>query len=332
MVRISISRLQLQPHGGLRSVILVSCLWLLLTSAARSGERLVASVERALPYLENEGTWWIEKKKCVSCHHTTFFVWAKELALSKGFSIDADSLADQREWMYQSFLDEVKPNPKTPHILPQEGELNGDRNVEGVSQFLISPAIEKTPDHIIAALVDIISRNQDRSTGHWLPGGQLPQQERADTETQWASNQWATLALNTHQQQPAVATTTWAEGVPAMTSEWHMLNTLLRPQNPHPLANLLKRQNPDGGWSWHLGETSDPSGTGQALIALARSGQTNPQVRDAIELAKEYLLDTKTEKGSWKTQSTKDRSESNRISNFWGTTWAIIGLLEATER
>ena len=308
--------------------ILVASLGFGLAGAAeKKTDAVSAAIEKALPYLEEEGTWWIEKKKCVSCHHTSFFVWAKDLALDAGFSVDPAILEEQRKWMWTEFLEEVQPDPKNPDNQPDPGEVKGDRNVEGVSQFLVSPSGTKAPEAVVASLKEIVASNQGED-GNWKPGGQLPRQKRPEHETQWASNQWAELALKSHEIDLSQPTETWKDGVPAVTTEWQMLNLLLRPTNPHTLKNFLKHQNEDGGWSWKKGESSGPSATGQALIALGRSGAASKHP-DVVKRAREFLLRTQSEEGHWETMSTKDREESTRVSNFWGTTWAVIGLLES---
>ena len=295
------------------------------SSSDEANPELRFAVENALPYLEEEGTWWIEKKKCASCHHTSFLVWAKELALASGFPVDKKNLAGQRDWMWASFLEEVES--KEGAEPPKEKELEGERNIEGVSQFLISPAVAGIPEEDRKRLLEIIRKKQTKE-GDWKPGGQLPRQERPAKETQWVSNQWALLALESSGEKPAKPAATWEDGVPAVTSEWQMLNLLRRPENRITQKNFLQLQNEDGSWSWKKGESGSPSATGQALIALGRSGlgKSHPQV---VRKAQQYLIASQEESGHWETMSTKDRSESTRVSDFWGTAWAVIGLLES---
>src|SRR4051794_32534487 len=33
------------------------------------------SAERAIPYIEKEGTAWIKDRKCLTCHYVAFMVW-----------------------------------------------------------------------------------------------------------------------------------------------------------------------------------------------------------------------------------------------------------------
>jgi rhamnogalacturonyl hydrolase YesR len=273
----------------------------------------LSAVEQALPWLEEEGTWWIEEKKCVSCHHSAFFVWAKDLALEAGIAVDEPTLDEQREWVWTSMLTVKKAEPDSGG----EDRVNGDLNVEGVSQLLLSPSMSHVPDETKAQLLEIV-RNGRGESGSWKANGQLPRQKRPPAETEAVSTRWALAALGE-------APDAGPDDVkPAVSTEWYAIDSLLTDD----VATLVTRQNEDGGWSWKNGEESDPMATGQALFALGRSTDRS-SFNNAMEKGRAFLTRTQDAKGFWVTKSTKDRSESTRISNFFGTAWAIIGLLES---
>jgi hypothetical protein len=290
--------------------------WVVLESSP-GGEEL-ATVAKALPFLESEGEWWITEKKCVSCHHSTFLLWAKDLALDAGLDVNETTLEDQRKWVVESLLESVPvENGGSAPVIPDE--KNGHRNIEGVSQLLVSPSAGKLSAETRLELTDLIL-SKWKESGIEVPGGQLPRQKRPPEETRKTSNQWALSALG----RPA-------EGDPevgAISSEWYAMNVVLK-RSKAAVDLLLSRQNDDGGWSWLDGEPSSSMATGQALFALGRSGFRVEQ-KEAIHRAVEYLKVSQNAEGSWKTMGTKNRGKSDRISDFWGTAWAVIGILEAT--
>ena len=284
------------------------------------------TIEKALPHLEEEGAWWIENKKCASCHHTTFLLWAKDLAIEAGYDVETELLKEQRNWMVNSFFDPVEPNENADEGAAKPGEVNGDRNVEGVAQFLISPTAEYATDEEREKLIKIVAANQ-KEDGNWKANGQLPRQQRPKLETTWASNQWAELALRDTPLHPEEMVITWKKGTSAKSTEWYAMNLIGYP-NEKSVEQLLRRQQDDGGWAWIDGDPSGPIGTGMALFAMARTGIAKDH-HERVKRAINFLTSTQAENGEWETISTKDRSESTRVSNFWGSAWAVIGILEA---
>jgi squalene-hopene/tetraprenyl-beta-curcumene cyclase len=105
----------------------------------------------------------------------------------------------------------------------------------------------------------------------------------------------------------------------------------LQPDSEARRADLLKQQHADGGWGWLTAESSDAFATGQALYALARSGVTASA--EPAQKAIAFLKSTQQPNGSWQVPSTraKDKSKAIPTSIFWGTAWAVIGLLESQE-
>ncbi len=42
---------------------------------APSDEQVRETIRRAVPYLEKRGQWWMDSKKCVSCHRVGPMLW-----------------------------------------------------------------------------------------------------------------------------------------------------------------------------------------------------------------------------------------------------------------
>ncbi|MEE2843177.1 MAG: prenyltransferase/squalene oxidase repeat-containing protein, partial [Planctomycetota bacterium] len=115
------------------------------------------------------------------------------------------------------------------------------------------------------------------------------------------------------------------------STEWLAVKSILDHQQQSKsesaaLARLLESQQDDGGWGWDHTNTSDAFATGVALYAISRCDGINQTV---IEKAREFLIRTQTDDGSWLVPSTK-KARNNKpgaTSNYWGTCWAVIGLV-----
>jgi hypothetical protein len=91
---------------------------------------------------------------------------------------------------------------------------------------------------------------------------------------------------------------------------------------------LLKSQHDDGGWGWLTSDDSDAFGAGLALYALARDGL--PSDHPAIARGRVFLAQSQRADGSWPVKGTK-KVKSKQVeptATYWGTCWAVIGLVE----
>jgi hypothetical protein len=68
------------------------------TPPAVSSSQARQAVERALPYLKNEGIEWARRRRCHSCHHVGFMVWGLHEASRHGLAVDGKELASWSEW------------------------------------------------------------------------------------------------------------------------------------------------------------------------------------------------------------------------------------------
>jgi squalene-hopene/tetraprenyl-beta-curcumene cyclase len=292
-----------------------------------------ATVTRSLPFIEAKGVWWIEEKKCVTCHRVGLMTWSLTEAARRGFAVDGDKLEKWTEWTLTKSLTRNE----------KEDTFAGSKNSDGLAQMLLGRdrnAASPQRDKSYALLAELLAEGQS-DDGSWTPQGQLPRQKRPATETAEVSTMWNALAL-AGIDRPSDKTRSTVEraserlsrAMPGKSTEWYAARLLFATRIGEPKQNggwqkrLRAVQNADGGWGWLTGESSDALATGISLFALCQSGVAAND--SAVHSARKYLLETQRADGSWAVLGTKEMSKTQieETSTYWGTTWATIGLLQ----
>jgi len=297
-----------------------------------------AVIERSIPYIEREGAAWIEERKCLSCHQVPFMVWSLNAAQRKGIEVDADKLMSLNEWAHdwknlvaierRDDAEELPTLRKENDTVAELLLIQSQRDVANRQSELMSTY----RTGLLAA---------QKEDGSWPPGGQLPSQKRPAREISEVTTMWAMLSiLNTGEpddqsvRQIAKATEWLGEDTHGESTEsWGVRLLLERMLDRNDAADavraeLLKRQHDDGGWGWLSSEESDAFGTGVAIYALSRDGL--PATDPAIARGIKFLTTTQQKDGSWSVHGTKTKSRDKATATaiYWGTCWAVIGLLE----
>lgn len=289
------------------------------------------TVQRSIPYIEKQGLWWIEKKKCVTCHRGGTMIWSLSAAKQNGFTV-SDRLEEWRDWAIEKSLSK---NDK--------GKVVGLGNREGVAQILLSIDLGplKSEQAANRKKLAALLRDGQRPNGSWKAGGQLPFQKRAKSETDHVSTMWLALALlvegvdDENRQIVENALQHIQSGSPGKSVEWYATRLLLAVQNKNTtlrdqfVERLREQQKPNGGWGWMLADESDALGTGMALYALVRAGVDSKA--PVIQKAQQFLVSTQRDDGSWPVKGTKEKKKGSveETAVYWGTTWAVIGLVES---
>lgn len=298
------------------------------------------AVEKSLPYIEEKGLYWIEKKKCVSCHRVSLMTWSLASAARRGFDVD---LAKVNEWIDWS-IDKGIPKPGGDKPV-------ATKNADGLTQQLIArseyPA-DETRDEAWSKYVDLIL-NVQRDDGLWQPAGQLPGQKRKLAETTDVSAVWHAIALTRELSSESdsarqetlksaldVASEKFSGRKEAVSTEWYVARLLLALESGDDATtetatnDLLSLQKPDGSWGWLKPDPGDALATGMSLYALVKSPEANSQREAVVQRAIRFLVETQREDGSWAVKGTKEKKKGKveETAVYWGTTWAAIALLE----
>ena len=182
--------------------------------------------------------------------------------------------------------------------------------------------------------------------GTWQAAGQLPSLKwSSSAEMNEATTLWGLLALSRagetsdHAANQRPPLQSLMDSKPGITIQSLGLHTIVahefgkdcgEPARAKTLAaELLARQNPDGGWSWTTDQkTSEAFSTGQALYALGRIGRDGAD--PAVERAWKFLLATQCPDGSWPVpqDAINTRPRKLNVYPYWGTAWSAIGLLQ----
>lgn len=328
-----------------RLLLVASCL-LLRSTASIAGDRLgqadlVLSAEQAaqdaVEFLEEKGMGWVEKQKCVSCHQVPAMVWSLSSVRASGLELKEVQLEEQLNWSteYRHFQapedreSAVKAEVLTANIDTMAALLNG-----------VPPGSTTSENWRVEFLTKLVEEQND--DGSWTPRGQLPLQKRELLETQQATTLWVLLALLRHEMEGFDRESALkfveldnssnevpkAKSVELWTTRMLVANELGWSERVSQFARgLAEYQNEDGGWAWLLDEESDALATGQVLYVLKVTDSGDQEWKDH---ASNFLIDSQLPAGFWKVPGTKKASKgrATATANYWGTAWAVIGLLE----
>lgn len=318
----------------MKTRVLFACVlsgFLSLSQPLQAEDEVRVCIQKSIPYLEQAGTEWIEKRKCISCHRISFMTWGFREATLRGFDIDRNRLQERLTWSVDTT---ITPDPKRPAACNQ--------NPDGIGQLLIGHSVQPfalAPDDSAALVAELIK--VQREEGSWKPAGQLPSQKRPADETAQVSTLWNTIGLGHAPATDAIhqsrrrALEFLSTAKPGKSTEWYAAQLVLSVQEQKAdqvkerVLQLKSLQHDDGGWGWLTADPSDALATGQALYALSVA-RTQPDDA-AIRKAQQFLINSQQPDGSWQVKGTKEgkKNKFEETASYWGSAWATLGLLQS---
>src|SRR3954469_21698844 len=271
--------------------------------------------------------------------------------IARPFQTEAEFLAELTTLLTD---DEMKSHRATVLTISERPVDIFDRvggGLESLGSLLIASqgtASVLTEPKFRDGVIDLMSQIQ-LADGSWTPGGQFAGMRRWTLPTaNQATTMWTTLALASYDTPDPKRSASIAKALAYLRQqtpnpdhrEWLAMRILFERRfgSNEDVAKLrqqlLAARNGDGAWGWEKGVPSDALTTGLAIyvLAKARAGVDSSVFRDA----RKWLLASQQSDGSWLTPAKnftksidpKRLTVRDEIYHYWGTAWAVIGLVE----
>ncbi|MBY0524024.1 MAG: terpene cyclase/mutase family protein [Gemmataceae bacterium] len=232
--------------------------------------------------------------------------------------------------------------------VPGQGGRGGSASSSGYTAMINAGAMytPRISDKSRQGLIDGLVKTQAQD-GTWKTAGQFFAQKWPAAEANHTHTMWALHALASVEALPepaakardrALAAIRNVKAAPAST-ETLALQLLTAHQHGDAersrtlLEQVAKQQHTDGGWGWVTANPgSDAYATGLVLYVLGTVGRKGSD--STVQKACKYLLTTQRSEGDWfvhrKTISApvkKSDEEGTAVYSYWGSGWAVLGLL-----
>ncbi|MEQ1858499.1 MAG: prenyltransferase/squalene oxidase repeat-containing protein [Chthoniobacteraceae bacterium] len=276
------------------------------------------TVRRGLARVTKAASDWQKNKTCFSCHHQTLPMLAMTEAARAGFAMDRAWLESQATTTHKYFAQRIEDMDEGEHV------PGGATTVGSGLQALAVTArpADATTTAMVGYLLKIqgVARLNGREpsdlsrveNGRWTTTCRRPPMQGSDV----ADTVLALIGMEkfaTAEQRPSLATAraaaeAWLARTPLVTQEdrvWRLWG--LHHLGGEPAAKdaarkaIAEAQREDGGWSASDGLESDAFSTGETLFVLCQTGA--PRTGPMIQRARDYLIRTQLEDGSWLVKS-----------------------------
>lgn len=302
-----------------------------------SVEEIRVSVSRSVSLLEKASAGTAEKRVCFTCHGQALPVLTLVEAERHGFSIDQENLERQVQHTHAHLK-------RARNAYAKGKGQGGGVDTAGYALWTLEDGGHESDD-VTAAVAEYLLQIQ-KSDGLWKCSSDRPPSESSDfTTTYLALRGLSAFAIESQAErsiESVAKASAWLTHTQPRDTEDVVFGLLSADYADLPgeyresmLANLLERQQPDGGWAQKTEMDSDAYATGTAMYGLHRAGvsQDDREWKRGIR----YLLDTQNEDGSWHVQTRSKPFQkyfetgfphgTDQFVSTNATAWATLAML-----
>ena len=303
-----------------------------------------SAITRALPLLERSAATFVAKRACISCHHNLLSVLTFHLARERGFNIEPAVLSAVEEKTFQGLH-----NPAALDDAIQATTLNDPTPNESYL-LMAAHAAGLAPDLITAVYARRLLSWQRE--GHWVTSDfRPPHSSSVFTATATAVRAiqlYLPEELRAQGEAAMVRTRQWLLATPPASTEdasFRLLGLVWAGAPAEQIRaaqhDLLKLQEPLGGWPQLPDYQPDVYSTGEALFALHQAGTPAHDLNWRKGLR--FLIRTQAADGSWRVRTrmlspapvspkyftTGFPYQKDEYLSYAGSCWAVMALLSA---
>lgn len=304
---------------------------------------LRSALATAIPLIQKSTEEYARQRDCFSCHHQAVPALVFALARERGFAGGEPALREIGEHTradLESALDQYKKGKGQP----------GGAERAGYALFTLETVGEPHGEVTDAVAGYLLLAHKDRD--HWRTQSNRPPSEASDFTATYLAirglNAFGTSAQKEQIARRVEDARGWLRTAKARDNEDRVFRLLALKAAGMPggeiataAADLVAKQNADGGWAQLDGKASDAYATGSALVALHQAGGL-PTDDPVYCRGLVYLVNTQREDGSWLVVSRSKPFQTYFESGFphgkdqfvsiAGSSWAASALLLALPR
>ena len=158
------------------------------------------AIEKAIPYVQRQGAWWIDEKACVSCHRVGQMLWSLNTARSKGLTVSSrlDEWTSWTSWAIDKSISK-RDDGGWEWILNQES----DALATGMVLYALKQSGMDPKQERISKAVEFLTSSQN-DDGLWYVKGPrkiVSKRPRPTEERHGPSSHYLNSLLSPHNQQ-----------------------------------------------------------------------------------------------------------------------------------